>query len=123
MNKEVQEIQMKKNVIGDIHRHFKLDDGCWLWHSAKNTNGYGCFGLNGRVLKAHRAMYEYFYECSPGELDVCHRCDTPACVRPSHLFLGTQADNMRDAARKGRFKNPSPNSRFKPGHTIQPRRV
>jgi len=42
----------------------------------------------------------------PGDLDVCHRCDTPTCVNPDHLFPGTTSDNIRDCVSKGRFNRP-----------------
>jgi hypothetical protein len=58
------------------------------------------------VLKAHRLSYELGYGDLPAGLDVCHHCDNPACVRPSHLFKGTRADNMADRYRKGRYGKP-----------------
>jgi hypothetical protein len=58
------------------------------------------------VLKAHRLSYELEYGDLPAGLDVCHHCDNPACVRPSHLFKGTRADNMADRYRKGRYGKP-----------------
>ena len=78
-------------------------DGCVLWAGSKNSKGYGVFqrgGGNGTVL-AHRFAYEAANGATKG-LHVCHKCDVPACVNAAHLFLGTQADNMRDKVAKGR---------------------
>lgn len=75
---------------------------CWLWTGAKTELGYGLFLDNRRRLRAHRVAYALTYGEFPDELVVCHRCDNPRCVRPNHLFLGTQTDNLADMTAKGR---------------------
>lgn len=76
---------------------------CWIWTGAKYKNGYGAFRFFGKNTTAHRVAYILTRGQIPTGMFVCHKCDTPACVRPSHLFLGTQKDNMRDASLKGRM--------------------
>lgn len=82
-------------------------DNCWLWTSGLTIYGYGSFGVEGRSEKAPRVSWVLTYGPIPNGLHVLHRCDTPACVRPDHLFLGTPLDNIRDMIAKGR-KAPTP---------------
>lgn len=85
------------------------DAGCWLWVGEKNNKGYGRFNVSGGTLLAHRASYVIHRGALPAKALVCHKCDTPSCVNPDHLFLGTYMDNMRDAMSKGRLVLPSRN--------------
>jgi len=77
--------------------------GCWLWALSSTSLGYGWIKINGRSVAAHRVSYREFVGPIPDGLCVLHRCDTPACINPAHLFLGTVADNNRDAKDKGRW--------------------
>lgn len=75
--------------------------GCWLWLGAAKPSGYGNFYMDGRHVNAHRASL-MLHGRDPGALCVCHKCDTPSCVNPEHLFVGPQMANMADMRAKGR---------------------
>lgn len=82
---------------------------CWLYQGTL-ANGYGVITLDGHQHKVHRLSYEIYNGVNPGTLSVCHKCDVPQCFNPSHLFAGTQKDNMDDMRAKGRAhyqKNPN----------------
>jgi len=77
--------------------------GCWLWTAAMAGNGYPMAWHDGKVRLATRISL-MLHGRAPRDAKECamHRCDTPLCVNPSHLFLGTQLDNIRDMDAKGR---------------------
>lgn len=77
-------------------------EGCWLWTGSTFDDGYGAFFIDGNNRRAHRVSYVLHVGEIPSGALVCHRCDVPRCVNPSHLFLGSNADNMADKVAKGR---------------------
>ena len=82
---------------------------CWLWTAYRNSDGYGQFGVGSRtdgtrrVRPAHAFALEIGDDPIPVGLCACHHCDNPSCVRRSHLFVRSRADNNRDAKIKGRI--------------------
>jgi len=93
-------IQMK--II--FFNNFEIDEKtqCWLWTGYVDCYGYGELYSFGKRIKAHRFSYQYFNGEIPEEICVCHTCDTPKCVNPEHLWLGTNAENTNDSVKKGR---------------------
>ncbi len=75
---------------------------CWIWFAGRNKQGYGHFWCGGKTRLAHRYSFELANGPIPAGMDVLHRCDTPPCVNPAHLFSGVQFDNMHDMIKKGR---------------------
>lgn len=79
-------------------------DGCWIWTGGKTTAGYGIWsrGRGRHRPYAHRVAWELANGPIADGMNVLHRCDNPSCVRPDHLFIGTDADNVADKVAKGR---------------------
>lgn len=108
--------------IVDIRERFhtkyvaNLVTKCWLWTGARKAHGPGAYYgkicvLRNRRASAHRVSYEIHKGPIPTGMLVCHSCDTPLCVNPEHLWLGTAQDNTTDMMRKGRA------AVQRPGHT------
>lgn len=76
-------------------------DDCWIWRGS-STKGYGVISVRGKQSYAHRIAYELTNGPIAARQVICHRCDTPLCVNPAHLFAGSNLDNARDAVAKGR---------------------
>jgi hypothetical protein len=94
---------MRKSLKEKLWDRVDIGTGeeCWEWQGAVNALGYGtsCLGL------AHRVAYVDAKGDIPEGIMVLHTCDNPACCNPNHLWLGTNADNMRDMKEKGRGKS------------------
>jgi hypothetical protein len=100
------QLHERDRLIAWLESHCTIDPdrGCWLWTGGTGGKGYGVICVSRRNRYVHRLaahLYLGFDLASP--LLVLHRCDTPACLFPEHLFWGTHADNIHDCMAKGRF--------------------
>lgn len=103
---------MSRAFIARFHTKYNTTGACWLWQAGKFPKGYGMVNL-GRMADgsqqttyAHRVAYVLAHGNIPAGRVVMHSCDTPACVNPAHLSLGTQGDNIRDGVSRGRYNVP-----------------
>lgn len=87
----------------EFWKRVNKSETCWFWEGAKCSDGYGTVRWIDRTCSTHRKAWELVNGAVPDGLSVLHQCDQRGCVNPEHLFLGTQTDNMQDAAIKGRL--------------------
>lgn len=116
----VARMKLQRAAIARLSTPDALQDGeCWEWPGGRLSSGYGLMAPCLTVLPsrvAHRNAYAIAHGLTeiPPELFACHRCDNRICFRPSHIFLGTHTDNMRDMAAKGRVVSRSPRGSSNP---------
>ena len=99
------EIRLKEQLDSVII----TDTGCWIWQGARaGGGGYPTIrNKDNKPTRVSRIMLELNDHPQPSEAHIaCHRCDTPACVNPAHLFWGTHKENTKDASIKGRLNKP-----------------
>ncbi len=87
----------------DFESRIKVGPDCWEWVGTRDSYGYGVIKTDGKMMKAHR-LAVFFATGKMPVLFVCHKCNNPGCVRPDHLYEGTNADNMRDARAAGAWR-------------------
>lgn len=82
-----------------------LNSGCWIWEKQQSRLGYGNIKIERKKVEVHRASYAAFNGPIPAGKCVLHKCDTPLCCNPDHLYVGTMSDNAKDRVRRNRSQN------------------
>lgn len=85
-----------------FNQSYEKTTSCWNWIGILDRYGYGKFKIGDRTIKSHRYSYQLHYGDFDESFHVLHHCDNPRCVNPSHLFLGTNRDNVADRTAKKR---------------------
>jgi len=94
---------MTESWLEKFIRYVKKTPTCWLWTGpVSHDEGRALFGWKGKTYKAARFIWQKLNGPLPDHIKICHSCDNPRCVRPSHWFAGTQRDNVLDMYSKGR---------------------
>ena len=94
---------MRANTTADLYAGFKrMPNGCLEWTRGRFDKGYGSFRYHGKQWRTHRLVWTLERRPIPPGVNILHRCDNPPCGDITHLFDGTQLDNMRDMYAKGR---------------------
>lgn len=91
----------KETGVVRFWKRVEKSDSCWLW-TGHVQRDYGAFWVRRKFYFAHRYSWELHFGDIPEGMCVCHKCDTPTCVRPEHLFLGSVLDNIKDRDQKSR---------------------
>jgi hypothetical protein len=92
----------RQSLLEKFERHVIRQDECWSWRGSRHKFGYGYVRHGDDTMLAHRISYELFVGPIPDGFHVLHKCDTPACTNPGHLYLGLDADNVRDKVSRNR---------------------
>jgi hypothetical protein len=104
-----------KTALEKFHANYEIvtESGCWIWKGSSYRAGYGQFRYSNIIIGAHRFSFMTFKGEIPENHFVCHKCDTPSCVNPDHLFCGTVHENFKDMRIKKRNAIGAKNGRSK----------
>jgi hypothetical protein len=91
----------RKNKIDDIWKHIQKTESCWLWQGRLDRDGYGWWWFEGKNVRPHRIMAEYFGTPIRPPMISRHTCHVRNCVNPEHIIPGTQQENVMDQVRIG----------------------
>lgn len=93
-----------QSVLQRCWQQIEIEGECWIFKGCVDGKGYPMMSIRGKNQLIHREIYRQFNGKISEDMCICHFCDTPRCINPAHLFIGTQKDNIQDCIKKGRFK-------------------
>ena len=102
MSKSIARQDDPKRISKRFWEKVDKDSECWNWQGCKLPKGYGQFSYKLKTEQSHRVSWMIHFGDIPDGMHVLHHCDNPGCVRPDHLFIGTNADNKQDMMNKNR---------------------